>query len=262
MKKHCVYIIRNSGNGRFYIGSTHNFAQRKRRHFYDLKKGKHASRFMQRDYAKCGEDAFAIEILESVETIGLLLEREQFWLDALRPQYNSALVAGSCLGVKHTDEVVQKNRERNSGFGNGNARITKEQVEEALNLANKMTVEQIANKYGVSRTTIQRNFRRAGLKNVERLYGAESRKLFSQNAISNIAGRNAYSVFVLRSGEENATATKSVTEAARIIGIDVSAVAKRLKKSLISFYSDYCFSKMPIDSAMVAWPYRTAVRSA
>lgn len=69
--KRCVYLIRNLVNGRIYVGSTINFPQRKWRHLYDLKKGKHCSRFMQRDFNKCGGDAFVIEVLEVVsETDG------------------------------------------------------------------------------------------------------------------------------------------------------------------------------------------------
>lgn len=50
----------------------------------------------------------------------------------------------------------------------------------------------------------------------------------------------------------------SITEAADVLGIDVSAVAKRLKRKSISHCSGYFISHEPIDAAMVAWPFRGA----
>lgn len=110
---HCVYQIFNTKNSRSYIGSTVNFSQRKRRHFNDLKKGCHSSVFMQRDYAKCGVEAFEIRVIEQVELPSNLIAREQFWIDSLKPEYNSAKIAGSTLGIKHSIEAVLKNKERN-----------------------------------------------------------------------------------------------------------------------------------------------------
>ena len=47
-----------------------------------------------------------IEILEITDNIKVkLLEREQFWIDNLKPQYNILLVAGSNLGYQHTEKT-------------------------------------------------------------------------------------------------------------------------------------------------------------
>lgn len=43
-------------------------------------------------------------MIELVEDKSKLIEREQFYLDTLKPRYNCNLVAGSPLGVKHTEE--------------------------------------------------------------------------------------------------------------------------------------------------------------
>ena len=258
MKIRCVYQIRNVLNGRHYIGSTENFAQRKRRHFYDLEKGVHRSRFMQRDFIKCGMAAFDIYILEKVEAHEDLISREQYWIDTTSPNYNSAKIAGTVLGVKHSAESVRKNSERNRGFGNGNARISKDHADEIQKLMSSMTVEQIAYRYGVARTTIQRLFRRLGVNKVNRLYDKSARAMFSLNATENIAGKNALPVFVLRRGDVQQASLPSVTAAAKLLNIDVSSIAKRLKRSSISFCGDFCVSRDPIDAAMVAWPYRTA----
>lgn len=38
----------------------------------------------------------------------ILLEREQYYIDTLNPEYNILKIAGSRLGVKHTLEVIEK----------------------------------------------------------------------------------------------------------------------------------------------------------
>lgn len=258
MKIRCVYKIENKLNGRCYVGSTVNFTQRKWRHFYDMKKGRHISRFMQRDFNKCGAGAFTIEIIECVAVEVDLLTREQHWLDLVRPAYNSAKIAGSSIGIKHSSEVVQRNRERNAGFGNGNARISKEQSIEISGLLQAMTTEQIAQQFNVERSTVQRVCRRIGAKKTVKVYGESSRKMFSSNAILNIAGKNALPVYVLAANGGDVTAYQSITEAAKVLGIDVSAVAKRLKRKSQSFCRGFCISREPFDAAMVAWPYRSA----
>ncbi len=56
---------------------------------------------------KYGYSKFRLEILEycSVEN---LLEREQYYIDLLKPEYNILAVAGSSLGYKHTKETIAK----------------------------------------------------------------------------------------------------------------------------------------------------------
>jgi hypothetical protein len=49
-----------------------------------------------------------LEILEYCEGKELLLSREQYYLDNLKPQYNIVETAGSTLGYKHTEESLEK----------------------------------------------------------------------------------------------------------------------------------------------------------
>lgn len=102
-----IYQIRNKINGHLYVGSAADLDKRKSRHFGDLSRGKHHSCYLQRSYAKYGQSAFVFEVLEYCEKLNLV-EREQIYIDALRPVYNIAQRAGSCLGVKHTAETRAK----------------------------------------------------------------------------------------------------------------------------------------------------------
>jgi len=256
----CVYQILNTTNGRSYIGSTVNFVQRKWRHFYDLKNGRHASAFMQRDYRKCGRAVFEIAILEHVVQRSALIPREQYWMDTVQPAYNSAKVAASVLGVRHSPAVVLKNKERNTGFGNGNARVTEIQAKQISGMLSDFTQAEIAEQFGVARTTVQRVCKRIGSEKQAPIFKEKARKLFSANAKKNIAGRNALSVYMLRSDDFSTQVTPSVTEAAMLLGIDISAVAKRLKRKPVSLCNGFYISTAPIDAATVAWPYRRAAK--
>jgi group I intron endonuclease len=56
---------------------------------------------------KYGYSSFTLEILEYCE-ISVLIEREQYYIDTLKPEYNILKVAGSLFGYKHTIESLQK----------------------------------------------------------------------------------------------------------------------------------------------------------
>lgn len=105
-----IYQIRNSRNGKVYIGSTQNFDQRETRHFERLIRNGHANPKLQAAFNKYGVDSFVFEIIE-VCAIEDLLGREQYYLDQLdfKSNYNLALVAGSPMrGRKHSDVTKVK----------------------------------------------------------------------------------------------------------------------------------------------------------
>ncbi len=106
-----IYKIINIVTGDYYIGSAINFKERKRRHFKDLKKDKHHSRYLQRSYNKHGKDNFKFEILEIISDKNLLIKKEQQYMDFLNPTYNMSKTAGSSLGVKHSKESNEKKRQ-------------------------------------------------------------------------------------------------------------------------------------------------------
>jgi len=79
-----IYIIKCTLNGFFYIGSSGSFSKyRKYRHFWELEKGIHGNRILQRCYNKYGKDSFKFEILqESIDT-NILKDIENIWIGAL-----------------------------------------------------------------------------------------------------------------------------------------------------------------------------------
>jgi group I intron endonuclease len=109
-----VYQIKHLASGRCYVGSTANLEVRWRGHRYDLARGKHHSRFLQRAWDKYGPDAFEFTVLERCDK-ALLLVREQFWIDRLQPIFNTCPVAGSSIGRKMSAEAVARLRARMLG---------------------------------------------------------------------------------------------------------------------------------------------------
>lgn len=103
-----VYQIRNTTNGKVYVGSAVKFSQRWRQHTHLLRKRKHHSRILQNAWNKYGEAAFAFEPL-FICAKEMLVFYEQRAIDTLRPKYNAAGVAGSTLGMKHSIQARANN---------------------------------------------------------------------------------------------------------------------------------------------------------
>lgn len=78
---HVIYQITCTANGKFYIGSTVNKAQRWKKHRGDLRKGIHKNRNMQASWSKYGEDAFVFVVVEEVADPVQLMAAEQRRLD-------------------------------------------------------------------------------------------------------------------------------------------------------------------------------------
>lgn len=107
MEKAGIYQIVNKVNQKKYIGSSTRLQGRKKRHFSELNCNIHHSQALQRAYNKYGKDNFDFFILEYCE-IEKLLEREQYYLYNLKPEYNICKTAGNCLGVKRSAETIEK----------------------------------------------------------------------------------------------------------------------------------------------------------
>jgi len=80
--KRGIYKITNTKNGRYYYGSASRLKERAYSHRDDLRRNRHANLFLQRDYNKCGEDAFIFEAIETVDGAREeQLAKEQAYLD-------------------------------------------------------------------------------------------------------------------------------------------------------------------------------------
>jgi len=105
-----IYKITNIVNGKIYIGSAKNYWNRMWTHISRLRNKTHYNQYLINSWHKYGEENFKFEILETVDNIKNLLDREQYYLDLFKPYdikigYNINIKASSTLGYKHTDEA-------------------------------------------------------------------------------------------------------------------------------------------------------------
>jgi group I intron endonuclease len=113
-KQSGIYKITNTVNGKIYIGSAVDLKKRWGRHVSNLNLNINKSKKLQAAWNKYGQDCFVFTIIEYCEK-DKLIEREQYYIDTLRPEYNILQIAGSSLGYKHTPENVKRNSENKKG---------------------------------------------------------------------------------------------------------------------------------------------------
>lgn len=94
-----IYKISNKVNNKFYIGSSEGIEKRWYQHKSYLKKNTHPNQKLQNSFNKHGEENFIFEVLEECE-VERLIEREQYYIDILKPQFNIREIAVSNKGIK------------------------------------------------------------------------------------------------------------------------------------------------------------------
>lgn len=83
-----IYSIVNIVTGQLYVGSSYQMDRRKSNHFSNLRNNCHLNKQLQRDFNKYGAFAFEFKVIERVNDITSLLEREQYWIDELKSFIN------------------------------------------------------------------------------------------------------------------------------------------------------------------------------
>ena len=95
-----VYCIVNKINGKSYIGSTSiSFRKRFNHHRNLLKRNLHKNSHLQRAWNLYGVENFDFNILEVIDNVEMVLDREQYWIDSFdfSKLYNiNKLASGGC----------------------------------------------------------------------------------------------------------------------------------------------------------------------
>lgn len=113
-----IYQIRNTANGKVYVGSAVNPRTRLNYHVSNLRRTKHANSKLQRAWHRYGEALFELSVIEQVPNARDLIAREQYWidtLDAVDAGYNIRRIAQSNLGLRATDATKAKMSASNKG---------------------------------------------------------------------------------------------------------------------------------------------------
>lgn len=165
-----IYQIVNKVNGKRYVGSAVCIRKRWHAHRCGFRLSKHPNRYLMSSWQKYGEEAFTFEILEHC-SLDELLVREQWWIDSTSPEYNLSPTAGSCRGVKHTEEVRRRVSERNKGNKYALGRKISEYVKSRVAEANRL-------RKGVKQSADHAEKRAAGHRGMKR--SAETRRRISE----------------------------------------------------------------------------------
>nr|QJT58523.1 GIY-YIG endonuclease [Fusarium asiaticum]QJT58799.1 GIY-YIG endonuclease [Fusarium asiaticum]QJT58909.1 GIY-YIG endonuclease [Fusarium asiaticum]QJT59514.1 GIY-YIG endonuclease [Fusarium asiaticum]QJT60398.1 GIY-YIG endonuclease [Fusarium asiaticum] len=103
-----IYLWTNQINGKRYVGSALDLSKRFRNYFNtSYLTDRKDIMIIYKALLTHGFDNFTLEILEYCES-SVLIEREQYYIDLLNPEYNILKIAGSRLGAKHTLEAIAK----------------------------------------------------------------------------------------------------------------------------------------------------------
>ena len=160
---------------------------------------------INRALLKYGYSNFTLEIIEYCEPSNVI-DREQFYLNFLKPEYNILVKAGSSLGFKHTEETKQKIGEASQG------------LKRSEETKRKMSEAQIGRRHSEDTKEKIRNAHNPG----RYLKGQRKREG---------AGRapQAIEVFVLETGNKNTY--ESTREAGRALNIDSSIISRYLRNN-------------------------------
>ena len=106
-----IYCWTHIKSGKKYVGSSVDLYRRFTQ-YYNIKYIVRASKssLICRALLKYGYSSFSLDILEICD-ISVIIQREQYYIDHLNPEYNILKVAGSLFGYKHTQESLDKMRE-------------------------------------------------------------------------------------------------------------------------------------------------------
>ena len=133
-----IYEIRNTLNGKRYVGSAVAINARLAAHTNSLKKETHPNRYLQFAWSKHGEEAFEFNPLLCCSKEDLLFY-EQRALDRYHGRlYNLSPTAGSQLGMQHSEETRRKISKANKGRSIWpNGRVFSEEHRQKISKANK-----------------------------------------------------------------------------------------------------------------------------
>jgi len=154
-----IYRWTNKINNKCYVGSSINLTKRLR-YYYSLK-------FLQKTLLKeksliysailkYGYSNFSLDILEYCN-IENLIEREQYYINNLKPKYNICKIANSRLGTKQSIETKKLMSLKSRGKNNGN--FGKKAKEETI----KKITKNFINKNISNETKLKLSLRNQGI---------------------------------------------------------------------------------------------------
>lgn len=224
-----IYLIVNAVNHHMYVGSTYNLRKRYYDHFYALRKGTHKNSHLQSAYDLYGSDAFAFCVVDHVSDISKLIEREQLFIDFVKPVYNKAPAAGSTLGMKLNLSSEHRARLSANLTSINKARVWTPDIIEAREAKRKATREAklLENPDAFRKTPegIARSTEAARAVNLGSTYSLERRSKQSATRKANMAAKLAENPDAFKQSPETVARKKAAWAAkreAKLASLDIS----------------------------------------
>lgn len=180
--KQGIYKITNLTTGQFYIGSSVDIKKRERYHFWQLKENRHHNTILQNSFNKYGLDNFRFEIVEIVIDRHKIKEREQYYIDTLKPSYNIRMDAQNAIEYS----AESKERIRLSQIG----RTFSKQTIEKMSIAQLGKVIPAETRERIS-TGLKKYFNKNGSPNKGRIGNRAGMKLTKEEIERRTATRKA-----------------------------------------------------------------------
>lgn len=106
-RKSGIYLFTNLVNGKRYVGSSSDIYKRLHDHKSLLKNNKAHNSHFQSAWNKYGEESFIFGILEYCDE-KIRFDREQYYIDTLKPEYNNSLNVEPNFGIPCSEETKKK----------------------------------------------------------------------------------------------------------------------------------------------------------
>ena len=201
-----IYRWVNNLNQKTYVGSGVDLAKRLGSYYNESELNRNP-RPIKDALIKYGYKSFTLEILEYCPQTKLL-EREQFYLDLLVPEYNILKSAYSLLGFKHSQETIEKLK----------SKIISPEHKELLSSIHKgkLVSSETRNKLSIATA----NYKNNNPLTAEALANIKAKTL----------AREGISVSVLNTETNEAKEFTNQTEAGEFIGVTRQAIYNAIKR--------------------------------
>lgn len=147
-----VYTIRNTQNGKIYVGSSVNIEERFEEHRKQLMHHRHNNSHLQSAWDKYGESNFEFNVIEVVDDVSKLREVEEKYITQLHAcdrnyGYNILPKTNIGLGVRASSEVRKKisdacKGDKNGHYGKPHSEETRRHISEVKREAGKLKQEE------------------------------------------------------------------------------------------------------------------------
>lgn len=152
-----VYMILNIKNKKFYIGSTQDFNKRFYSHNGKCKNQIHANYLLQKSVNKYGSENFKFFIIEKVEDLSKIVEREQYYMDKLKPTLNIFKIARKdyYFEVKKQSKPNSEELKKMKCIHCATSKLKESEVLDIIDmLNNKISFKEILFKYPISKRSL------------------------------------------------------------------------------------------------------------